>query len=65
MRASLTAANVSARNRARTNSVGRVVVGVEGSVSVSLLGGFAAAVDGVPVSERAWRLKKARELSRS
>jgi predicted ATPase len=33
-----------------------------GNVSVSLLGGFTAAVDGVPVPERAWRLKKAREL---
>src|SRR5438270_7100894 len=33
-----------------------------GDVSVSLLGGFAAAVDGVPVPETAWRLKKAREL---
>ena len=33
-----------------------------GNVSVSLLGGFAAAVDGVPVPESAWRLKKAREL---
>jgi predicted ATPase len=32
------------------------------SVSVSLLGGFAAAVDGAPVPETAWRLKKAREL---
>jgi predicted ATPase len=32
------------------------------NVSVSLLGGFAAAVDGVPVLESAWRLKKAREL---
>jgi predicted ATPase len=31
-------------------------------VSVVLLGGFAAAVDGVPVPEKAWRLKKAREL---
>jgi predicted ATPase len=29
---------------------------------VSLLGGFAAAADGVPVPETAWRLKKAREL---
>jgi predicted ATPase len=29
---------------------------------VSLLGGFAAAVDGVPVPEKEWRLKKAREL---
>ena len=29
---------------------------------MSLLGGFAAAVDGVPVPENAWRLKKAREL---
>jgi predicted ATPase len=35
---------------------------VEGNVSVSLLGGFAAAVDGVRVPEKAWRLKKAREL---
>jgi len=33
-----------------------------GNVSVSLLGGFAAAVDTVPVPETAWRLKKAREL---
>ena len=33
-----------------------------GEVRVSLLGGFAAAVDGVPVPEAAWRLKKAREL---
>jgi predicted ATPase len=33
-----------------------------GNVSVSLLGGFVAAVDGVPVPESAWRLKKAREL---
>jgi predicted ATPase len=32
------------------------------NVSVTLLGGFAAAVGGVPVPERAWRLKKAREL---
>src|SRR3954470_10815372 len=31
-------------------------------VSVTLLNGFAAAVDGVPVPEAAWRLKKAREL---
>jgi predicted ATPase len=33
-----------------------------GIVSVTLLGGFAAAADGVPVPEKAWRLKKAREL---
>ena len=33
-----------------------------GDVSVSLLGGFTAAVDDVPVPEKAWRLKKAREL---
>lgn len=38
------------------------MLGVVGNVSVSLLGGFTAAVDGVPVPERAWRLKKAREL---
>jgi len=31
-------------------------------VSVVLLGGFGAAVDGEPVPDRAWRLKKAREL---
>jgi predicted ATPase len=31
-------------------------------VRVTLFGGFAAAVDGVPVPEKAWRLKKAREL---
>ena len=31
-------------------------------VGVGLLGGFAAAVEGEPVPERAWRLKKAREL---
>jgi DNA-binding SARP family transcriptional activator len=31
-------------------------------VKVTLLGGFGAAVDGVPVPEAAWRLKKAREL---
>ncbi len=35
---------------------------MEGNVNVSLLGGFAAAVGGVPVPETAWRLKKAREL---
>jgi predicted ATPase len=32
------------------------------NVQVTLLGGFAAAVDGAPVPETAWRLKKAREL---
>jgi DNA-binding SARP family transcriptional activator len=32
------------------------------SVDVTLLGGFAAAVDGTPVPDNAWRLKKAREL---
>src|SRR3954453_7402372 len=31
-------------------------------VRVSLLGGFAATVDGVDVPDGAWRLKKAREL---
>ena len=31
-------------------------------VTVTLLGGFSAAVDGRPVPEGAWRLKKAREL---
>ncbi|MGB0093336.1 MAG: hypothetical protein WBP81_12510, partial [Solirubrobacteraceae bacterium] len=33
-----------------------------GNVRVTLLGGFAAAVDDVPVPGTAWRLKKAREL---
>src|SRR4051794_14673951 len=33
-----------------------------GNVTLTLLSGFAAAVDGEPVPERAWRLKKAREL---
>ena len=33
-----------------------------GDVSVSLLGGFSAEVDGVAVPATAWRLKKAREL---
>jgi predicted ATPase len=33
-----------------------------GNVSVGLLGGFTAAIDGAPVDARAWRLKKAREL---
>ena len=33
-----------------------------GEVSVSLLGGFGAEVDGVAVPLKAWRLKKAREL---
>ncbi|MGN6169004.1 MAG: ATP-binding protein [Solirubrobacteraceae bacterium] len=45
-----------------TSTVGRVIHGVEGNVSVSLLGGFAASVGDVPVPEAAWRLKKAREL---
>jgi predicted ATPase len=31
-------------------------------VAITLLGGFAASVDGEPVPEKAWRLKKAREL---
>src|SRR6266851_8526903 len=31
-------------------------------ISVNLLGGFAAAVDGASVPASAWRLKKAREL---
>ncbi len=33
-----------------------------GNVSVTLLGGFSAAVDGVSVDPGVWRLKKAREL---
>jgi predicted ATPase len=35
---------------------------VVGTVSLTLFGGFAAAVDGVPVADSAWRLKKGREL---
>ncbi|HEY6029216.1 MAG TPA: hypothetical protein VIU44_01560, partial [Gaiellaceae bacterium] len=38
------------------------VPSVIADVTVTLLGGFAAAVDGVAVPESAWRLKKAREL---
>ncbi len=33
-----------------------------GAVEIDLLGGFAARVDGVAVAERAWRLRKGREL---
>ena len=36
--------------------------GSVGNTSVTLLGGFGAAVDGVAVPASAWRLKKAREL---
>jgi DNA-binding SARP family transcriptional activator len=32
------------------------------TVNVTLLGGFAATVDGVTVPDSSWRLKKAREL---
>jgi len=38
------------------------MIGSVGVVSVTLLGGFGADVDGVPVPARAWRLRKAREL---
>ena len=38
------------------------MLGPVGDVSVSLLGGFAAAIADVPVPETSWRLKKAREL---
>jgi predicted ATPase len=37
-------------------------LGTLANVRVTLLGGFEAAVDGVPVPATAWRLKKAREL---
>ena len=43
--------------RRRSGIVKRVSV-----ISVSLLGGFSAGVEGEPVPEGAWRLKKAREL---
>ena len=45
-----------------TNGRASVMLASVANVSLSLLGGFAAAVDGVPVAESAWRLKKAREL---
>jgi predicted ATPase len=32
------------------------------TITVTLLGGFSATIDGEPVPEKAWRLKKAREL---
>ncbi len=37
-------------------------IGPVGNVSVTLLGGFSASVDGVSVDPGVWRLKKAREL---
>src|SRR4051794_37318428 len=37
-------------------------LGSVADVKVTLLGGFRAAVDGAPVPDAAWRLKKAREL---
>ena len=39
-----------------------MIFGSVGDVSVNLLSGFTATVDGVPVPPSAWRLKKAREL---
>ncbi len=39
-----------------------MIVGGVGDVNVTLLNGFAAVVDGEPVPDAAWRLKKAREL---
>jgi predicted ATPase len=38
------------------------MLGGVSTVSVTLSGGFAATVDGVPLAPNAWRLKKAREL---
>src|SRR5438309_2079235 len=38
------------------------MLGLVGKVSVTLFGGFAVAVDDVPVPDTAWRLRKAREL---
>jgi DNA-binding SARP family transcriptional activator len=38
------------------------MLGLVGNVNVTLFGGFAVAVDDVPVPDRAWRLRKAREL---
>ncbi len=38
------------------------MLGLVGKVRVTLLGGFAVAVDDLPVPEGAWRLRKAREL---
>ena len=39
-----------------------VSVGAMAGVTINLLGGFAATVDGVPVADNGWRLRKAREL---
>src|SRR3954452_12441652 len=49
--------------RRRLQNPGRSgMLGQVWKVTISLLGGFSAAVDGAPVPETAWRLKKAREL---
>src|SRR5207253_9408688 len=50
-------------SRRRLQNPGRSgMLGQVGKVTISLLGGFSAAVDGAPVPETAWRPKKAREL---
>src|SRR3954453_16431667 len=45
----------------RQAGTGRTLTAVA-NVTVNLLGGFAASVDGVAVAKTSWRLKKAREL---
>ncbi len=52
----------SSETRDFQNGSGSVMLGPVGEVTVTLLNGFAADVDGEPVPDRAWRLKKAREL---
>ena len=42
--------------------LGSVSVGAMAGVTINLLGGFAATVDGAPVADNGWRLRKAREL---
>ena len=52
-------------NRHAAPRLGRPASGIlrrVADIAVTLLGGFSVAVDGEPVPERAWRLKKAREL---
>src|ERR1700755_1246955 len=51
------------RNAARSRELrGCVSVGTMAGVTINLLGGFAATVDGARVADNGWRLRKAREL---
>src|SRR4029078_8558885 len=50
-------------NAARSRGpLGSVNVGGMAGVTINLLGGFAATVDGARVADNGWRLRKAREL---